>query len=133
MKKHSNFSILGWHKFTVIGWILVGFFWWSFRHVYPRTELVSALLFGGYLTILALFQAVPMNRVFRGSWLWAVVGILAGLLAVYIRGDRWSSMHNFYGITFAGLALSFATAFVFFRLQSQHEETQPVLAEAEGS
>ena len=135
MKKYSNYSIPGWHKFTVVGWIFAGIVWWGFRyrHIYlSLTELETALMYGGYLTIPVLFQAVPMNRVFRSGWIWAIVGVLVGLLAVYIRGvpgAGWLSLRNFYGTTLAGLALSFATALIFLWLQSQNKETQSALSE----
>ena len=36
MEKHSTYSVPGWHKFTVVGWIFAGIVWWGFhyRHIY---------------------------------------------------------------------------------------------------
>jgi hypothetical protein len=133
IKKHSNRTIPGWYLFTIVGWIFAGMVWWRFQYAYSRTELESILMFGGYLTIPALFQALPMNRVFKGGWMWAVIGVLAGLLAVFIRGRGWLNLSNFYGTTFAGLALSFATVLVFLRLQSQSREARPAIEGLEGS
>ncbi|MCC6614654.1 MAG: hypothetical protein IT320_14330 [Anaerolineae bacterium] len=128
MKKHSNSSIPGWRKFTIVGWIFAGITWWGFRYVYPQPDLERAFMFGAHLAMPALFQAIPMNRAFRGGWMWAVVGVLAGVIVVFIRGAGQSNLSNFYGVIVAGLILSFTTALVFLRLQSRSRETQPTIA-----
>ncbi len=134
VKKHRNCSIPGWHRFTLVGWAFAGIAWWGFRYGgYPRTEVANVLMFGSFLTIPTLFQAVPLSRVFKGGWIWAVIGVLAGLFAVFIRGVAPFQMSNFYGRTLAGLALSFGTAFIFSRLPSQDNATPPARAGTEGA
>lgn len=133
IKKYSNLTIPRWNQFTITGWVFAGIAWWSFRYGYPQTDLIRALKFGGYLAIPALFQALPMNRVFRGGWIWAVIGVVAGVLGMVILKMADWRMSSFYGRSFAGLALSLATAVVFLRLQSQHGKTQAANESLDGS
>ncbi len=133
IKKYSNRTIPGWHVFTIAGWVFAGIVWWSFRYGYPQTDLVRALKFGGYLAIPALFQALPMNRAFRGGWIWAVMGVVAGVLGMVILEIADWRMSSFYGRSFAGLALSFCTAFFFLRLHSQTKQPEPTIESLEST
>jgi hypothetical protein len=127
IKKYSDLTIKRWHLFTIIGWVFAGIVWWSFRYVYPQTALERAVKFGSYLAIPTLFQAVPMNRAFKGGWIWAVIGVMTGVLGMVILEIADWRMSSFYGRGFAGLALSFYTAFVFLRLRSHYGKPQPPL------
>lgn len=130
VRKRRNCAIRGWHGFTIVGWIFAGIALWGFRYGYPRMEFTNTLMFGAFLMIPALFQAVPLSRVFKRGWMWAVIGIFAGLLAMFIRGTAPLRMADFYGTTFAGFALSFSTAIVLLRLQFRDQKTRLALAAA---
>lgn len=131
IRKYSNRTIPRWYFFTITGWIFAGIVWWSFRYDNPQTDLARALKLGGYLAIPVLFQAIPMNRAFRGGWIWAVIGVAGGVLGMFILEiATWQK--SFYGRSFAGLALSIATVMVFLRLQSQYNKPQPAIESSEG-
>ncbi len=133
IKKYSNCTIPRWHLFTIIGWVFAGIVWWSFRYDNPQTDLARALKLGGYLAIPTLFQALPMNRAFRGGWIWAVIGVVASVLGIVILEMADWRMSSFYGRSFAGLALSFATVMVFMRLQAQSGKGQPIVENLDSS
>ncbi len=132
MKQHSQHIIPHWLIFTTIGWMIAGVMWWEYRYTYPETELERDLLKIGYFVIPTLLQTIPLHRAFGRGWVWAGACILGGLLLVFIQDLTWlTNMSNYYGLLFGGLFLSFSTAIVFLRLQSQYGSVQQVVTETE--
>jgi hypothetical protein len=125
MKNQSGRSIHYWYPFTIVGWMIAGLAarqQFNFEADYIRLQ--ENFFLGASIALPLLFQAIPLNRAMRGGWLWAVVGILFGVLVVQFQNLDWFDyMRLLYNTIFSGLFISLATACLFLWLTARNQES----------
>jgi hypothetical protein len=129
MKNQLGRSIRYWYLFTIVGWMIAGLAArQQFNFEADYTRLQENFFLGASIALPLLAQAIPLNRAMRGGWLWAVVGIMFGVLLVQFQNVDWfDQMRLLYNTISGGLLMSLATACLFLWLAARNKETvEPV-------
>lgn len=121
IERKSGRTFKRWLLMSTLAWGVAAFGFWGYVDAYGNTYSEFALL-ALWLGLPIVVQGILLWRQLRGGWVYALAGLVAGGLGVYIHIQaNDASNYTLYGLIFGAIvqALLSGAAFIMLHAQSQ--------------
>jgi hypothetical protein len=136
MQQQGGYRPRTWMPISVLAWAIGGLGLWNFMQIYNGQGFWHGAMLVAWFGLPTLFQSFVLRKDLRGAWLYALSGIVSGIVAYLVYQEVANSSGQIYAVIFGAVVQAILTGVAFLTIirQNQAETTpQEAVVEAEAA
>jgi hypothetical protein len=121
MQQQSSYRPRTWMPVSIIAWAIGGLGLWNFMQMYNGQGFWHGAMLVAWFGLPSFFQSFVLRKDLRGAWLYALSGIVSGIVAYLVYQQANNSSGQIYAVIFGAVVQAILTGVAFLTIIRQNQ------------